>query len=128
MWQQFRVPSFVIADTSDTGSGSNGVQVSINFGDVVGTFYFDDFDLEETPDTSSAAIKSASRVSRMLTTFQGRELSLSGVEGTTVQLLDLRGHVAASAAVVDKRASLTAPGSGLWIVAAGKARTAVAVP
>ena len=129
-WQQFTVPSFVIADTSDTGNGTNGVQVSINFGDVVGTFYFDDFDLEETPDTSSSdAIRLRALGSTPVrASLHGREISFSGPSGTTVRLLDLRGHVASSALLVNDRAGLRAPGSGLWIVEAGKVRVSVAVP
>ena len=70
-----------------------------------------------------AAVASALR-----TSLRGRDLSLFGLEGATVRLLDLRGHVAASAAVVGQRATLTAPGSGLWIVEAGKARVSIVVP
>ncbi|HXP91522.1 MAG TPA: hypothetical protein VN931_11415 [Fibrobacteria bacterium] len=130
MWQQFTVPSFVIADTSDTGNGTNGVQVSINFGDVVGTFYFDDFDLEETPDSSSGdAIKSISLASPMQATLRGRELSLSSVEGPYIRLLDLDGHTAATAPVAGRSASLTVPAHGVWIVDAGiSGRKTIAIP
>lgn len=68
------------------------------------------------------------RTSPLHTSLRGRELSLSGLDGTAVRLLDLRGHVAASASVVGQGARLIVPGSGLWIVEAGKARTSIAVP
>ena len=128
VWKQFTLPDFVIADTSDTGNGTNGVQVSINFGNVVGTFYFDDFDLEETPDLTLAGIKKALLAAPMTRTLVGRELSLSGVDGAVVRLLDLRGHAVGASPVEGKRANLTVPGAGLWILETSRNRTSIVVP
>jgi len=125
VWKQFTLPDFVIADTSDTGNGTNGVQVSLNFGNVLGTFYFDDFDLEETP--VDAGIKLNSHTA-MRTTLLGRELSLSGLDGSSVRLLDARGHLSLTSDVVAGSARLTLPSRGLWIVESGRSHRIVTAP
>ena len=76
----------------------------------------------------AGVVPASARTSPMRVSQRGRELSVTGLDGITIRLLDLRGHVAFSAPVAGGRANLTAPGSGLWIVEAGKSRAAIAVP
>lgn len=65
---------------------------------------------------------------KMGLSLRGRELSLSGLTGTTVRLLDAQGRVSATHGVTAGSAQLTLPARGLWIVESGRSRSIVTAP
>lgn len=69
-----------------------------------------------------------SRASAMAVHLLGRELSLSGLAGSSVRLLDAKGRVSATNNVVAGSARLLLPSRGLWIVESGRTRRIVTVP
>jgi len=60
--------------------------------------------------------------------LSGRSLSLSGLSGSTVRLLDAQGRLSRTAPVVAGTASFTLPARGLWIVESGRSRRIVTAP
>ncbi|MBK9576934.1 MAG: carbohydrate binding domain-containing protein [Fibrobacterota bacterium] len=60
--------------------------------------------------------------------LSGRTLSLSGLSGSTVRLLDAQGRLSRTAPVVAGAASFTVPARGLWIVESGRSRSIVTAP
>ena len=60
--------------------------------------------------------------------LSGRNLSLTGLDGSTVRLLDARGRVSLTSDVVAGSARLTLPSRGLWIVESGHSRTMISAP
>jgi len=60
--------------------------------------------------------------------LSGRNLSLTGLDGSTVRLLDARGRVSLTSDVVAGSARLTLPSRGLWIVESGRSRSIVTAP
>lgn len=61
-------------------------------------------------------------------TLHGQVISLSGLSGTTVRLLNTQGRQVVQARVISGKASLTAPSQGLWIVESAKASRSIAIP
>jgi endo-1,4-beta-D-glucanase Y len=72
--------------------------------------------------------QAARAIAAVRASLRGRELSLTGLDGSTVRLLDAQGRVRVSAAVEAGAARLTAPSRGLWVVESGRSRTLVTVP
>ncbi|MBK8802873.1 MAG: hypothetical protein IPN71_12645 [Fibrobacteres bacterium] len=73
-------------------------------------------------------VESKPAVSAPRSLLRGRELSLSGLEGSTVRLLDAKGRVSFTSPVVGGKARLTLPSRGLWIVESARSRSIVTAP